>query len=108
MTGFRFDMAHTVFIGIFSAFEEGFLCQMRNGENVNILVAVCLPKLGGLYENIFFGMDMEKTGGSELTGFFVVTNYVKVYRIAFTKLVNGFKTGHLAVPPIKAAVVNKQ
>lgn len=81
---------------------------MRNGKNVNILVAVCLPKLGGLYENIFFGMDMEKTGGSELTGFFVVTNYVKVYRIAFTKLVNGFKTGHLAVPPIKAAVVNKQ
>lgn len=100
MTGLGLNVRHTLVIGIVTAPGEYLLRQMRNGENVNILVAVGLPKLCGFDENILLGVNIEKAGGCKLGIIVVETFNVKVSRIAVTELVYGFKTGHLTVPPI--------
>ena len=73
---------------------------MRNGENVNILVTVGLPKLCSLDENILLGVYIEKAGGCKLGILFVEALDIKLGRVAVAQLVNGFKTGHQACPPI--------
>ncbi len=66
MTGLRLDVLHALFMSIVPALEIDILRQMRDGENINVFVAVIFPKLCSLHENIFFGVNVKKAGSGKL------------------------------------------
>lgn len=87
MPRFGFNMAHALLVGIVSAFFKDVLGKMRNGEDVDILIAVIFPELCRFYENIFLRVDIQKAGGGKLACIVVEPLNVEVCRVALAQLV---------------------
>ena len=98
MSGLGLYAAHAVLMGVIAALCEYLLCQVRNIEDVDILVAVCLPELCGLNENVFLRMDIQKCRRRQKILVFLKTFNVKVNGIAFAKLVDSFDSCHCLTP----------
>lgn len=100
MSGLGLDVSHALLVGIVPAAGKDLLGEMRNGKDVNVLVAVGLPELGRLYENVFFGVYMKKAGRRKL-GAVVETLDIEISGIAFSQDINGFGSCHTCPPSKK-------
>ena len=67
---------------------------MGDAEDVDIFVAVGLPKLSGLYKNVFLRVDVQKCRCGQKILVFLKTLDVKVNGVAFAKLVDSFDSCH--------------
>ena len=99
VSGLGLYAAHPVLMGIVTALGEDVFRQVGNIENVNILVAVGLPKLRSLDEDVLFRVDIQKACCGKQVFVFLKTFNVEINRIAFAKLVNCFKSCHRLTLP---------